>query len=95
MQLNLNLSPKIKQNTEVITKFDMNKANFDSIRDYLSDVDWHNELKNCNDIDVCWEIFTSHLDQAKSKFIPTKTIKPNNTFKRNFSIDAPLHYWRP
>ena len=91
LQLNLNLSPKIKQNSEVITKFDMNKANFDSIRGYLSDVDWDKELKNCNDIDVCWDIFTSHLDHAKSKFIPTKTIKPNNNFKRNFTIDASLH----
>ena len=91
LELDLNLSPKIKQNSHIITKFDINKADFESIRQHLSDVDWEQELNNCNDIDVCWDIFTSHLDQAKTKFIPTKVIKPNNAFKRTLTIENSLH----
>ena len=35
--------------------------------------------------------FNSHLNSAKSKFIPTKKINPNNMVKRNFTIVNTLY----
>ena len=67
------------------------KADFEAIKNYLSTIDWENELNKSNSIDSCWEIFTSHINFIKSKFIPTKKVNSGNILKRNFTIDESLH----
>ena len=42
------------------------------MREYLCKVEWEKELGEIIDSDEYWEVFTSHMNIAKSNFIPTK-----------------------
>ena len=50
----------------------MKNIGFDSMSLFIFGIDWEDEFENCKDIDYCWEIFSSIMLEAKTKYIPTK-----------------------
>ena len=57
-------------------------ADYDSINDYLSNVDWQLVLM-CNlTVDTLWVAFTEILQSAVDLYVPFYTVKPSGNFVR-------------
>lgn len=54
---------------------DFKSADYLSLNNYLSGIDWQRILANIHDIQVMWIVFTSILDGAIDMFVPTRNVK--------------------
>ena len=60
-----------------ITVNDFKAADFMSLNNYLSAVNWQEILANTHDVQDMWAIFTAVLDDAIDMFVPTSVVKLN------------------
>ena len=82
-QTKINLPPKLV--------YLMDKGDYPAMKSYLKSVDWDEKLNNVVDVDVMWNLIENEIDKAKSKYIPTKTIKKCNIdYKPKFPIPSNL-----
>ena len=76
--------------------YDFRKADYISICNYLSSVNWYYEFSVCNGIDDRYKVFLHHINEAIQWFVPFKK------FKRKISLPKHIrklllmkkHYWR-
>ena len=61
-----------------ITVKDYKSADYVSLNNYLSGIDWQCVLANIHDIHVMWNVFTSILNDAIDMFVPTRNVKLNH-----------------
>ena len=72
-------------------KFNYHKANFEGIRKFLDSVDWNGELSN-KTAEEQWEVLTSKIEIAKTKFIPKR--KPGLNTRKKWLDDKTLEIVR-
>ena len=83
---NLNNHISIKHIEEKpILKLDINKGDYDSMRSYLSNVNWEHTINDQMDVDSTWQILKNEINYVKDHFIPKK--KRSSIKKHKFTKD--------
>ena len=76
-----------KVRTTMTEKYILSKGDYEGMRNYMSEVNWPNELADCEDVDQCWEKIEVKILEATDKFIPKKKFKDNQVMR---SFIAPV-----
>jgi len=81
-------SINIANNSQVVENdctvyYDYNNADFDSIIEYLSRINWDYEFSFVFTIDEYWSIFSSHLSNCIELYVPKRQLRCNTTAARN------------
>lgn len=77
--IHLFLNLKKSKCTSVVTKWDLNKANFGEINRYLSDIDWYGSLNTASSVDAKYELSIQILRHTMDLFVP-KVVVPTKKF---------------
>ena len=82
-ELNLSL---YQDKGQTVLKHQIDKGDYDKMRNYVQSVNWDNKFMDNTDIDIWWENFEDVITESKDKFIPKKKYKPGKVtnFKRTF-----------
>ena len=79
----------------MIKKYQIDKGNYDKMREQLGATNWEEMLKEANDdVDKAWNDITKEIIDAREKYIPSKLVNTNST-KRKYTLeDSLIHLTR-
>ena len=66
----------------------INKGNYDKMRDIFKSTDWENELRNNADVNELWEKFSEIYYSVEKECVPTKTVYVDG--KKSKRLSMPL-----
>ena len=78
---------KTPNKTMPITKYNISKGDFSSMRQYFTEINWNEKITEQMDVDSTWNIINDEITYARETFIPTFKLKNNKTFKRKLNSD--------
>ena len=88
LSFNININTKSIKPV-IYEKFNLNKADFQSMREAVYAVDWQRELEACSDVDECWNKIETKLHNVSNEFIPRIKINTSK-IQRNFTAPDSL-----
>ena len=78
-----------KSSDTVVTKYLIDRADFDNMRADMSEILWNELLKPEDNVNVLWDCINSQVKTLMDKYVPIKKCK-QNVFKRPFTAPASL-----
>ena len=72
-----------------VLKYQVDKGDYDGMRESLSKINWDEELNPESDVDTWWSTIDSIIDENVDKYVPKKRYR-QNAFKRSFSAPVTL-----
>ena len=78
---------KVQESNSITKKYKYDKGDYAGMKDFFANIEWEDVLEG-KDVQESWDEFSSKLEEAMQKFIPTHTIgKQDRKTKRQSYMD--------